>query len=495
MLVISYSHQGRRLVELRSEVPKALVSEDAARGWIHCARVGEWKGHPSGPFEFTRAVFKRIIANFKAEKEPVVLTYEHPRYAGDGNPVIAAGWIHDLDLRGDDLYAQVEFTKRAAGYIREGEYRFCSVVVDFESVHRQSAEDIGPELFEIGLTNQPFLSGLRPIQLSRGAASETNRSLSMKDMDLLKVALEELGKDASMDDVIKFVEGKRLEMEALEGEKPEPVEAAEEPEEGEEAEEVEAADKGKDAKADKGEKLKPKDELAASEEPAADAVAASDEQLTEEVALEDDGPRMEMLKALGTMLEEASGMDLAGITAAIEQAPEKVKQLFGEPEGPPSGDAAAAGLSAARARVTALSKQLTETKDQHKAEVAKLSSRLAELEDDAIQREVDEAIKAGNILKDARDKMVKLGRMDRDMMREFLGEAASKPDVPTTKIYAEKKPSDVPPIARKFSRKQIDDRMTLISGFHRHLSRAALEQKAIEQLAEQAQNKTDDASA
>ena len=56
--------------------------------------------------------------------------------------------------------------------VRAGEYRFCSVVVDMNAVDRVSGESVGPELYEVGLTNTPFLDGQHPITLTRKRAPE-----------------------------------------------------------------------------------------------------------------------------------------------------------------------------------------------------------------------------------------------------------------------------------------------------------------------------------
>lgn len=154
------------VVSLRARLP--LVADGASRTWIDLAFEGEWKGHHSGSFSFTQDVFKNIVARFEQQKNPIPLTYEHPE-KWMGTPVVAAGWIHDLQVKDGHLWGLAEFTPKAAEMVKSGEYRFCSVVVDFESVDRKSGAEVGPELYEVGLTNTPFLDGQRPIALSRHA--------------------------------------------------------------------------------------------------------------------------------------------------------------------------------------------------------------------------------------------------------------------------------------------------------------------------------------
>lgn len=153
-------------VELRSQLP--LVGAQSARAWGQLAYEGEWKGHPAGPFQLTRAVFESFVANFERQANAIPLTYEHPQYAGDGRPVPAAGWIHQLRIQGTsrvELWGLIEYTRRGEALVREGEYRFVSVVFGKQSTDRQSGDDVGPELFEVGLTNVPFLDGMTPLAL------------------------------------------------------------------------------------------------------------------------------------------------------------------------------------------------------------------------------------------------------------------------------------------------------------------------------------------
>lgn len=153
----------KTLVRLRARLP--LVSDSSAKAWIDLAYIGEWKGHPAGDFAFTESIFQNIVDRFNAQHNPIPLTYEHPEKDG-GQPVPAAGWIHDLKIVNGHLLGLTEFTDRAASMVKTGEYRYCSVVVDFDSIDRRSGESKGAELFEVGLTNTPFLDGQQPIQLS-----------------------------------------------------------------------------------------------------------------------------------------------------------------------------------------------------------------------------------------------------------------------------------------------------------------------------------------
>lgn len=145
--------------------------EDANSCWVHIAREGEWLGHSKGEFAFSDEVFAKILSNANARETPLSFDYEHdslnPNLSG---PKISSGVIKKLELRDDGLYAFVAWTPRAAEMIRSGEYRHCSAVVHPNSKHRQTGERIGPELLGVALTNDPFIDGLHPIQLTRAQA-------------------------------------------------------------------------------------------------------------------------------------------------------------------------------------------------------------------------------------------------------------------------------------------------------------------------------------
>jgi len=183
--------RGRSVVSLRAKLP--LLAAGAPESWVEMAYASVWKGHPSGEFAFTGEALSHIVARFDADENPLPVTYGHPEHSS-GKPVPAAGWIREMEVRaGDDgaeLWGRVEWTDTAAQHIRAGEYRYCSVVVDFAPIDRASGEPAGlAEMYELGLTNSPFLPGMTPITLSRvGApARPTQRTLMANPNDPNKV--------------------------------------------------------------------------------------------------------------------------------------------------------------------------------------------------------------------------------------------------------------------------------------------------------------------
>lgn len=391
---------GAHLFALRQRLP--LLDDGAKTVWIHCAKPGEWKGHEVGEFAFDRATFDRIVANFERCNNPIPLTYEHPEHRGDDG--IAAGWIHKLEVRSDGLWALAELTEKAAGHIRSGEYRFCSVVVDFESTDRETAEEVGPELYEIGLTNVPFIDGLSAIRLSRRASGTSHKELRMSIKDVLKEAAKELPDDATPEQLLKFVEGAMAKQEAVENK-------------------------------DGGKKEEPPAE--ASDKPAEEAVEANAEakpegeqrELAEDKVVDDQA--MAVLEGLAQELS----LDVPGLIAVLQERHDDVVKALGSDAPGEAETEAEATLNkteedgvktVAASRVAALSKQLSE----EKAAKVELTKRLEALEAQATEREVDDAITEGLFLDKDRDRLVKLARKDVALFREWRDEAKDNPAVP-----------------------------------------------------------------
>lgn len=153
----------------------ALAGQNKQSGWVNLAMAGRWEGHPSGAFEFSPEVFGQIKANFDKAKTPVKFDYEHQTMNGQSGPKPASGHIKQLDIRdnGQTLWGLVDWTPKAAELIRNGEYNFCSPVVAFNSIDKRTGQQHGAELLQCALTDDPFLDGQQPIQLSFTAVPMT----------------------------------------------------------------------------------------------------------------------------------------------------------------------------------------------------------------------------------------------------------------------------------------------------------------------------------
>jgi len=148
----------------------SMTAEPVSRSQIQIARMGDFKGHPQGGFTMDGETFAGIVGNFdRSKNRRVPVDYEHatemvsaPGVLQHGAP--AVGWITALEVRGEELWATVEWCDPAAvEAIRSGRYAYCSPAVVFGAVDPESGEPIGARLTSVALTNRPFLDGMEPV--------------------------------------------------------------------------------------------------------------------------------------------------------------------------------------------------------------------------------------------------------------------------------------------------------------------------------------------
>lgn len=185
----------RRELCLRSTTP--LIA-GAPIVWAHVAHEGVWKGHPKGPFELTRAHFERAVANHAARETPPKVDFDHETdFRPPGTALPARGWVQQLEVRdGEDgraeLWAEIELGAKAVEAHADGGYRFNSAVFSFDAVDRVTGEPIGFSLMRLALTDDPFIDGQQPIQLS--AQGDT----TMKKIRTLGAATDKVGELAAL---------------------------------------------------------------------------------------------------------------------------------------------------------------------------------------------------------------------------------------------------------------------------------------------------------
>jgi phage I-like protein len=136
-------------------------------GWLRLLPLGQVNlvdGRP--PFEVNPESLADIVQAFGARGTDLVIDYEHQSLKGGQAP--AAGWIKDLEVREDGLWAQVEWTGKAEEYLKRREYRYFSPVlrIDPDSRHPQ-------ELMNVALTNVPAIKGLSPLVAKWGGEALT----------------------------------------------------------------------------------------------------------------------------------------------------------------------------------------------------------------------------------------------------------------------------------------------------------------------------------
>lgn len=340
--------------------------------WIHVSDVGEWEGHQNGPFALTRESFAQCVAALRACETPPPVDYDHASLRPlDGKPTPAAGYILDLALRPDGLYALVEFTEPAAKMIKAGEYRFCSGVFVWDAPDRQTGEPIPCQLDSIGLTNKPFIDGQHAIRLSRralGASMEIKKSELMSKLDALVSGTTVTGDELKA--LVAFLEQSA----GGEGDPPS----------GETEIAAEVMDAAK----------KPMEAACAAPPPMAPMAAPAVEVPPAEVAAAGDAAAM-----LITKLAELTGLDSANILASLDANSDQIKAAFLGADGAIPYSALSAKVEVADATIAQLSNELKAYRDAE-----------AKRADDSLVAEVETLVACGKVLPAMRPHMLALGR-------------------------------------------------------------------------------------
>lgn len=115
-----------------------------------------------------------VIAAFVANKGPLAVDYEHAqdRLSGKGEIAPAAGWITNMEERGGALWAQIEWTDKAARWIAEKAYRYLSPSM----CHSVDRRIIG--LAGAGLVNRPALY-LPPLEFAANEQETANAAVAL----------------------------------------------------------------------------------------------------------------------------------------------------------------------------------------------------------------------------------------------------------------------------------------------------------------------------
>ena len=106
-----------------------------------------------GDFNVDEESFELIRKQFKDRKLDLVIDYEHQTLADVQAP--AGGWIKDLYKGEDAIIAKVEWTEKAAEYLKNREYRYLSPVVLVRKRDQKATA-----IHSVALTNTPAIDGM-----------------------------------------------------------------------------------------------------------------------------------------------------------------------------------------------------------------------------------------------------------------------------------------------------------------------------------------------
>lgn len=154
---------------------------------------------------FDLAAMNSAIAAFPRRGRPLVIDWEHSSEvrAPKGLPAPAAAWMYELQDRGGELWARVEWTALAAEQVAGRLYRYLSPVFTYE-------KDTGRivEIVSAGLTNSP--------NLRLAALNREDKHSNQEDHMPLKIVAKALGLDdgSTADQIVTAVNSLKSKAEA-----------------------------------------------------------------------------------------------------------------------------------------------------------------------------------------------------------------------------------------------------------------------------------------
>lgn len=132
-----------------------------ADGWWHLVPVGEYPHRESGLLQvLDRPALTEMVNRF----EPGTLVdFDHFSY-DPAKSSEAAGWIDQVELRDDGIWAKARWSDLGQAALVNGRYRFSSPVWLPSDLERLDGNRVRPRRLDTaGLTNQPNLRGMAPI--------------------------------------------------------------------------------------------------------------------------------------------------------------------------------------------------------------------------------------------------------------------------------------------------------------------------------------------
>lgn len=170
-------------IEIQGGVPKE----------IKILPLGEVKSK-KGKFLVDDVSVEMILREFKDRKLDLVVDYEHQTMLNMQAP--AGGWIRELRKGADAIIAKVEWTEKAANYLKNKEYRYLSPVVRIRTDGRVTA------IHSVALTNVPAIDGMFAMCSDAGLTDFIEIEKEDDKMDLKELAkLLGLPEDATEEQV------------------------------------------------------------------------------------------------------------------------------------------------------------------------------------------------------------------------------------------------------------------------------------------------------
>lgn len=192
--------------------PFAITLAEQGPERIQLFRVGSFHHPEHGQFKITPQLLAELKKNFEAKVRgiDIAIDYRHE------NEDIAAGWIKNLELTDEALFAEVDWTPKGKQVTSDKEFRYISPEFTFEYQDNETLKKHGPVLLGAALTNRPVIKRMEPVALSEGDYQPKGDAMSpeemMKMIEQLKAENEALKKQVGQMDAEKqkYAEEKKM---------------------------------------------------------------------------------------------------------------------------------------------------------------------------------------------------------------------------------------------------------------------------------------------
>lgn len=134
--------------------------------WLEALPAKTWHTIMYGEVAVTNEKLQNMIANFRSNVrgQKIATDYDHGMDRSKGNK--ASGWIEDLDVRGESLWAGIKLTPTAKQEIEADEWKYFSLEWEDKWMHPETQEVHQDVIIGGGFTNRPVAKGLVPINFS-----------------------------------------------------------------------------------------------------------------------------------------------------------------------------------------------------------------------------------------------------------------------------------------------------------------------------------------
>lgn len=171
----------------RTTAFELTLSESNVTEKIQLFRVGTFSHPEYGQFEITKQLLAEMKTNFESKVRGIDLAVDYKH----DNQDIAAGWIKNLELADDALYANVDWTPKGKQVIADKEFRYISPEFSFDYQDNESLKKHGATLLGAALTNRPVIKKMEPvIELSEVKPEPKKGEIKMEEKDKEIAALK-----------------------------------------------------------------------------------------------------------------------------------------------------------------------------------------------------------------------------------------------------------------------------------------------------------------